>query len=524
MPNRKFLTPVLASLLMAGTAFAGPVVDVQQGRAYGTLRHGVETYLGLPFAQAPEGEGRWREPEPVAPWQGLRDATHPAPACYQAKAGNWGPYTAEFLADGPFAEDCLTLNVWKPARKGGKGRLPVLVYIHGGGFGGGSAGVPVYDGASLARRGAVVIAIQYRVGVFGFAAHRDLTAQSRLHTSGNYGLLDQIAALQWVKSNAVRLGGNPDNITLAGESAGAASVVDLIVSPRAKGLFARAVALSGASMAAEVPTLADGEAVGQALRARLGKTSAEDMRKVSAADLIEATKVMPDAKGAAPRLVYVPHVDGVILPHDPLDAARPVASDVPLLTGFNGAEMVDMSIDTPDRFEQAVRARYGKVADRLLALYPHADAAQVRASNQMINRDRYMAGLMLWAHGRRVAGGQRIYAYRYDHAYPSAAGRPDFGAFHSSQLPYIFGTLGVSARMGGRQFTPRDANISRQWQNVMMHFMRHGTASWPAITRRDAGRVMVIGDHPGMAPAVSSPERLAAFKAYAASGGTLGLM
>lgn len=523
MADRKYRALALgmaASIMapvMMGAAHADPVVQTAQGRARGAVRNGVEAYLGLPFAQAPAGEGRWREPQPARSWQGLRDATHSGPACYQAKAGSWGPYTAEFLADGPFAEDCLTLNVWKPA--GSAKGLPVLVYIHGGGFGGGSAAVPVYDGAALARQGAVIVAIQYRVGVFGFAAHRDLSAESPLHSSGNYGLLDQIAALQWVKTNVAKFGGDPGNVTLSGESAGAASVGDLIVSPLAKGLFARAFALSGASMAVDVPSLADGEALGEALRARLGKTSLAEMRAVPPADLVEATKALPDDKGGGPRLVYVPHVDGTVLPHDPTEAEKPIVSQVPLLTGFNGAEMIDVSIHTPAQFEQAVRARYGAFADRLLALYPHADEEQVRASNPLISRDRYMAGLLLWARARNGASGQKVYAYLYDHAYPSAPGGADFGAFHSSQLPYIFGTLG----MGGRKFTAQDTNVSRQWQKIVLNFMRKGAPSWPAVGQ-GSDQVMVIGDHPGMARAVSSPERFEAFKAYAASGGKLGLM
>ncbi|RVU07947.1 carboxylesterase [Novosphingobium umbonatum] len=512
------------SFSIAAPALAGPVVHTGLGRVEGVAKGKVEAFLGLPYAQAPEGELRWRAPVPVKAWQGIRDAGKSGPACYQADGGaGWGPYSAEFIAPTPFAEDCLTLNVWRPAGAG-KG-LPVLVFIHGGGFGGGGANVPIYDGAALAQRGVVVVTIQYRVGVFGFAAHPVLSAESPRHVSGNYGLLDQIEALKWVRAHVGSFGGDAANITLAGESAGAASVGDLLVSPLAKGLFAKAFALSGASMAVDTPPLVKAEQVGVELWARLGKQSAAEMRAMPADALVEATKAIPDASGKGPGLVYVPNVDGAVLPHDPTLVGKPVVNRVPLMSGFNGAEMIDPSVDTPERFEQALKGRYGSFADRLLALYPHATPEEVRASNLLVARDRYMSGLLLWAEARKAASGQPVYAYLYDHAYPAKPGGVGFGAFHSSQLPYIFGNLGL----GGRSFSAQDQRISRQWQDLLLAYMRKGNPSgvngvWQPVGRADDLRAMQIGDRKGMGVVVSSPERFAAFKAYAKAGGNLGLM
>lgn len=517
---------ILASLamMMGGAALAGPVVRVAQGRAEGKKVGGVEAFLNLPYAQAPEGHLRWREPVPAKPWRGVRAADRLGPACYQANGGSgWGPYTAEFIAPEPFSEDCLTANVWKPAGKAPA--RPVLVFIHGGGFGGGGANVPLYDGAHLAARGVVVVTIQYRVGVFGFLADPELTAQSPLHSSGNYGLLDQIEALKWVKTNIARFGGDPANITVAGESAGAASVSHLLVSPLAKGLFAKAIAFSGASMGVPVPSMAEGYEVSVGLKQKLGKPTIEELRKLPPEQLVAATRAVPDAGGKGPGLVLVPHVDGVVALYDPSDGGRPIANRVPVMTGYNAAEMIDPAVNTPARFEAALRERYGAFADRLLALYPHANDAEARASNVLVARDRYMSGALLWAQKRKATSGQDVHVFLYGHDYPAAPGGAGWGAFHSSQLPYVFGNLGL----GGRRFTAQDARISRQWQDVVASFMRKGDPAgpngpWPIVTTATGTKAMHIGDHPGYGPVVSSPERFAAFRDYAAQGGNLGLM
>ena len=512
---------VIAALAVQ-SALAGPVVKLASGSLEGKAIGQVDAFLGVPYAAPPVGPRRWQEPGPAPAWAGRRDAGHFAAACYQSVASPWGPYSMEFIAGEPVSEDCLYLNVWKPA--GTRRKLPVLVFIHGGGFGGGAGHVPAYDGASLAAQGAVVVTINYRVGVFGFLAHPALSAQSPTRTSGNYGLLDQIAALRWVRSNVARFGGDPGNVTIAGESAGAASVNDLQVSPLAKGLFHRGVSFSGASMAIDLPTLAQGEREGEALAERLGARSAEALRAVLAADLAAATRFVPGADSGPPRLIWVPHLDGVVVPADPdRPNARP-ASHVPLLTGFNGEEMVDLSVRTPSDFESLVRGRYGAFGNRLLALYPHATEAETAQSNVLIARDRYMSGLLLWARARPKSARDRIWLYLHDQPYPPVRGGPAYGAFHSSGLPYVFGTIGL----GDRSFGPKDHAVVRQWQARLLAFMRRGDPSlpgrpWPAAGA-ESTQVMGLGATEGLRPAVSTPERFEAFRAYAASGGKLGLM
>ena len=397
----------------------------------------------------------------------------------------------------------------------------MLVFIHGGAFAGGAGHVPVYDGANLARRGLVVVTINYRVGVFGFLAHPALSAEGG---TGNYGLEDQVAALRWIRANAARFGGDPARVTIAGESAGAASVNDLQVMPTARGLFARAISFSGASMAIDLPTLGEGEREGTALATRLGVATAAELRAVAPDRLIAATQVVPGDGGGPPRLVFVPHRDGKLVPADPADPAAPRASRVPLLTGFNAEEMIDFSVRTPAAFEAALRRRYGTFADRLLALYPHADAAEAAASNIEVARDRYMAGLLFWAGGRSRGAKDPVWLYRHDQPFPPVPGGQAYGAFHSSHLAYVFGNLGL----GGRTFGPEDRALVQQWQDLIVAFAHGGDPAtprqpWPAFAAGTT-QVMALGQNQGLRPAVSSPERLAAWRDYAASGGRLGLM
>ena len=453
-------------------------------------------------------------------WRGVRDATRYGPSCYQSMPEPWGPYSADFLPSGAMSEDCLSLNIWKPAAQ--KAPLPVFVFIHGGAFQGGSGAVAQYEGRNLAARGAVVVTINYRVGVLGFLAHPELTAESSRHSSGNYGLLDQIAALQWIRRNIAKFGGDPRNVTVAGESAGAASVNDLIVSPPARGLFRRAMSISGASMSISAPTLRKGEADGLEFGRKVGAPTLAALRAAPVEKLVAAAKLVP-SEGGAPSFVFVPHIDSTVLPVNANDGSAPIASNVPLLTGYNAAEMIDMSIRKPEDFARAVRGRYGTFAARLLALYPHATDEEAAASNALLARDRYMTGLVLWAQARTRASGQTIYAYLHDHAFPPVRGGVAWGAFHSSSLPYIFGTF----RKSNRDFTPADDALSQQWQDRVLAFMRSSDPSlpdshWPRLLGADD--VMRIGDSTGLIPAASSPARFEVLRAYAEAGGAVGLL
>lgn len=514
---------VAALVLLAGAVQAQPVVNTDAGTIRGKSQGATEAFMGIPFAKPPVGPLRWHAPEPVARWTGVRDATRPSAVCYQMVVKPWDPYPANFVADGPVSEDCLYLNVWKPARA--RTKLPVLVFIHGGGFRGGAGSLDIYNGSDLAAKGAVVVTINYRVGAFGFLAHPDLSRESAHKTSGNYAILDQIAALRWVKANVARLGGDPGNVTVAGESAGAASVNSLIVSPLAKGLFQRAVSMSGPVLGNAMIPLAAAERNGVALASEVGGGTLAGLRALSAKQILDATAGSPPGTpNARPGFAYSPNLDGAVIAVDPSDGGNPVQSRVPLLAGYNADEMVDYKVTTPETFKAAVTRRYGAFADRFLALYPHATAQEAVESSLILNRDRYMAALVLWGRQRAEASGQPIHAYLYDHRFPVGPTGKDFGAFHSSALPYIFGTL----TGGDRRFTDRDRAVSRQMQAHWLAFMKTGNPSasgkqWPRFgATSDA--VMGVGDTHRLRPAVSSPERLELFKAFVASGGQIGLI
>lgn len=530
-PVRIFAIRLLAGVTLAVTLTAAapppdaPMVRLDNGQVKGVRSGAVVAFLGVPYAQPPVDGLRWRDPQPVRHWNGIRNATQKSAACYQSPSRLFGPYTDEFLNQAPVSEDCLYLNVWTPGADT-KGR-PVLVYIHGGGFGSGSASMPIYDGAKLAGRGVVVISINYRLGVFGFMAHPELTRESGHGTSGNYGLLDMIAALKWVRSNVARLGGNPDDVTISGESAGAAAVNDLIVAPAAKGLFQRAVAVSGSGMGVNMRTLEKAEGYGVELAQRVGAGSIADLRKLSPAQLQEASYVPPPKSGknaSMPEIRFAPNDDGVVVKGDPGAGSTPIVSNVPLMTGFNADEGTVFGVPkSPADFEEFVKNRYGDFADRFLALYPHSTTSEIDHSIKEISRDRYMANLLVWARERVRSSGQAVYPYLYDHPYPAATGGAAFGAFHTASVPYLFGNLG----MGPRKFTDKDVTVSRQLQDYLIAFMQHGSPATPsspwARFSPDDSLVMGLGDTLGPRPALSSPQRETTFQAYLEAGGKLSL-
>lgn len=513
----------VAMLFATGAAQAGQV-QTTGGMVKGVEHGAVAAYYGIPYAAPPVGDLRWRAPQAAASWKGVRDATRPAAECYQGPPAVFGPFSAEFMIKGNISEDCLYLNVWTPRKA--PGNLPVFFYIHGGGFGSGSGTIPVYEGAGLAARGAVVVTFNYRLGVFGFLAHPELTRESGMAYSGNYGLLDMIAALKWVKANIARFGGDPDDVTIAGQSAGAAAVNDLVLSPLAKGLFQRAIAQSGSGMGIRTAPLAEAEKVGVALGETAHAPTIADLRKVDAATLEQLTNVPPpalDSLTKMPAIPFAPNNDGFVLAGDPEDVKAPVQSRVPFMTGFNADEGLPIGQEiTPAVFEANVRARYGAVADRLIALYPHATPAQAETSFKLLARDRYMANLVMWAQGRAANSGQAVYTYLFIQPYPALNGK-SFGSFHTAEVPYVMGALGK----GGRVFTAADEAVSRNIQDYWLAFMKTGNPSlpgkaWPRTTSTEA-RVMAIGPGGGLRHGVSTLERFLALRDFVRGGGQLSL-
>jgi para-nitrobenzyl esterase len=416
-------------------AVDNPIVEAPAGALVGRTADVTRVFLGIPYAQPPVGELRWRPPLPLAKWNGQRQAAAFGPACYQPVSKLATVYSPP--APLPMSEDCLTLNVWAPANAK---KAPVLVWIHGGALATGSSREGMYDGRKLADLGLVVVSINYRLGILGWLAHPELSAESNDQLSGNYGLLDQIAALHWVKDNIAAFGGDSSNVTIAGESAGALSVMFLMESPLALGLFHKAIAQSAYMITMpELKKSAFGQPSGEAVGMMVQKgLIASDIAALRAMDP-EALTLAGSKVGFAPWAM----VDGKVLPNQMVTAFdRGAQSRIPILAGFNQGEIRSLTILAPKApataadYEQGIRARYGELADAFLALYP---ASNYRESILATTRD----GLYGWTAERLVRKqatvGQRAYLYLFDHGYPTmdAAG---LHAFHGSELPYVFGT------------------------------------------------------------------------------------
>ena len=521
---------LLATLLLtlAGGARATELtVHTHSGELTGIREGAVTAFLGVPYAKPPVSELRWRAPERVEPWAGVREASHFGGSCYQPwPAPLFGPFTPEYVNTPEPSEDCLYLNVWTPATAG-RG-LPVLFWIHGGAFLGGSGSVPIYDGRHLAERDVVVVTINYRVGPFGFLAHPELWSQSAQGGSGNFGLLDMIAALRWVHENIAAFGGDPNQVTIAGQSAGAAAVNDLMVAPRAKGLFARAIAESGSGMGAAPPSREEAEKAGESFAQSLGAAHLAQLRSLPA-EKIQAAVTLPlrggiDTKDRPPRLPFSPVLDAAVLTANPEDPKATVQSAVPLLTGYCADEGLGPGTKvTVAGFERTVGSRYGAHAPAILALYPHRNDSEATASAYTLDRDRYMASLLLWSQERTRAAGQRIYPYLFDHPVPTAK-PPSWGTFHTAEVPYVFRQLATTYR----PYTSKDWAVADQLSEYWLNFIRHGDPNdgkqptWHPASESGTD-VMGLGDRVGDRPAVSSPERLAALRAFVADGGRLSL-
>lgn len=455
-----------AVLLLAGCALAaaanGPVVAVAGGRVQGRSlpAPGGAVFLGIPFAQPPVGELRWREPRSVQPWQGVRDATAYGAPCAQV-AGGWNDKAAALGS-----EDCLFLNVWNsewPARAS----KPVMVWIHGGANMGGSAlgagGIePPFDGAALARHGVVVVTVQYRLGLFGFIAHPELTAESPHHASGNYGLMDLIAALQWVRDNIAKFGGNPKNVTIFGQSAGSLNVGLLMTSPLARGLFQRAIEESGSVVIGgrSTATLAEVEEAGVKMAVRLNAPATGAvafMRKLSAADVLKASPAYGAGGPAHPQ----PDVDGYVLPKSPAEVFKAgEEAPVPLMTGNTGREFPFSGDDAA--LKKAIEKFYGPLAPRALRMYrvaalPDAGAYPPYgpAGPQFATDTFFRCGAVLTSlqHSRKSP----TFEYEF------TIGDPAVGTPHSGELQYVFGNRGVKETADPDP--KRVAEVQRYWTN-----------------------------------------------------------
>ena len=410
------LMAALLGMPLAGGALAADRVKTTNGVVEGTGRQdsGVRMFKGIPFAAPPIGELRWKAPQPIKTWQGVRPATQFGPRCMQQPVFG----DMNFRSNG-MSEDCLYLNVWTPATSAGD-RLPVLVYFYGGGFRAGDGSEPRYDGESMARRGIVALTVNYRLAEFGFFAHPALTAESPNQASGNQGFLDQMAALQWVKRNIAAFGGDPSQVTIAGESAGSISVSALMASPVAKTLFARAIGESGGMFGPTIPPvpLADAERIGTQFAASAGAASLEALRALSTQEIADA------AKRAA--VAFPTAIDGYFLTKLPAEVfAAGSQAHVPLLAGSNSQELGARQLlgtDPPtlEGLEQAIRRQFTVGVDEVLNAYLPSKPDEVEQAATDLASDRFIAySTWKWmeAHGR--SGGSPVYYYYYSRARPA---------------------------------------------------------------------------------------------------------
>lgn len=494
---------IVVILAVAVTGAAGSAVaqevSAATGRLKGSSAAGTTRYLGVPYARPPVGDLRWRDPQPVEAWTGVRDATRFAPACPQTGVSMPGEPPS------PTDEDCLYLNIWAPGSPAPDGKAyPVLVWIPGGGLTNGSTSIPLYDGAALARRGVIVVTVAYRLGVLGFLAHPDLTAESGKGGSGNYGFMDQIAALEWVRDNIAAFGGDPERVTIAGQSAGATSVSILMASPRARGLFQRAIGQSGGLFEplALAPRylLANAETDGAAYAESLGAATLAQLRGLPVERLM----------GAGADAVVHPVIEPRVLPEAPYDvfAARR-HNDAPLLVGFNAEEarsLTDVSDVTAQNFHRQLTARWGALPPALLAPYHFTTDAEARQARTDFERDlRFGWDSRAWARLAAAHGEAPVHAYyfRQQPPYPKGSVQAAWGAGHFVELWYMFDHLDQQPW----PWAETDRRLADTMADYWVAFTREGDPNgggrpvWPAFVAADE-RVLMLGQpvEPGALP------------------------
>lgn len=495
-----------AATLIAATVLNAAVPDrvkTADGVIEGAGRQasGVRAFKGIPFAEAPTGELRWKEPRAAKSWTGVRQALKFGPRCMQAPVFG----DMNFRSEG-MSEDCLYLNVWTPA-KSGRERLPVLVYFYGGGFVAGSGDEPRYDGESMAAKGIVAVTVNYRLGVFGFMAHPELTKESPHKASGNYALLDQTAALGWVRRNIEAFGGDPKRVTIAGESAGSVSVSAQMASPLSKDLIAGAIGESGSIIATlgAVP-LAQAEASGVKFASELGASSLAALRALSTQQVFDAAT----RGGFASIGRFSITVDGYFFPEDPaaiFNAGK--QAPVPLLVGWNTEELSWLALlqgkePTRENYEAAVRALYGPNAEEVLKVYPASTRDEVIAAATDLAGDRFIAySTWKWADLHAKTGASRVFRYLYARPRPAMRAEmgnataglaggvvrgpgaqppqpPARGAVHSAEIEYALGNLSTNNVYA---WTPDDYKVSKFMQEFFANFIKKGDPNGPGLPR-----------------------------------------
>ena len=493
-----WIAAALCSCLWLRAATPAPV-KVEGGLVEGIADGDLTVYKGVPFAAPPVGDLRWRAPQPAQRWEGVRKADHYTPACVPSMGGP---------APSGISEDCLYLNIWTPAKSPNE-RVPVLVWIYGGGFNMGATSYPVHDGAKLARHGVVLVSISYRVGILGFFAHPELSAESPRHVSGNYGLLDMIAGLQWIQRNIAAFGGDPKKVTIFGESAGGIAVSMLCASPLSHGLIQGAISESGGSFGpfSKQPTpgenmrvLADAEASGVELA---GALSLRDLRALTPEKLLETAKRKPG--------MAWPIVDGWVIPDDQYKLyTEGRFNDTPILVGYNSDEGLSFPAGrTPQEYIANVKKRYGPFADRLLAAYPGATDSVPKTARDLMRDSAFGWQTWAWARLQSEKGKGKVFYYCFDQhpAYAADSKEAGHGSPHGVDVPYVFQNLDDLHRPA----TADDQRISDAMATYWTNFAKHGDPNgkgepaWPAFSDKNPVVMYFAGTaHTGPVPSEKS--------------------
>jgi len=476
-------------------AASGPQVKTASGTVEGKEDGGVKAFLGIPYAAPPVGNLRWKPPMPPAGWDGVRKATDFGSHCMQGKV-----YGDMSFRDPGGSEDCLTLNVWVPTKTAGA-KLPVMVWIYGGGFVAGTTSEARQDGTHLAQQGVIVVSMNYRLGVFGFFVHPELAKESGRNAAGNYGLLDQVAALRWVHDNIAAFGGDPGNVTIFGESAGSFSVSAQMASPLAKGLFQKAIGESGGAFYSGglsfEPRSEREEKDVKVVSTKLGVSTLAELRAVPAQKLLDAFSP-PQSQG----FDFGPDVDGYFLP-EPVPAifAAGKQNDVPLLAGWNHDEgSFEIAFSplkpTADSLQATAQKEFGDKSAEFLRLYPSATPEQALRSAQDFAGDRFIAfSTWQWMDSQSKTGKHPIYRFRFDLGPPADPNGPQLGAFHSAEIEYVFGQLDSKA---GVAWKSEHRELSETMQKYWANFARSGDPNgpglpkWPVYSAADGWPVMFL--------------------------------
>lgn len=463
---------------------ANRIIKIESGEISG-IRNAVSdviAFKGIPYAAPPVNNLRWQAPQSVKSWTGILKCESFGSSPVQNKPAPFSMWTQEFLVPAePISEDCLHLNIWTAAKTPGEKRA-VIIWIHGGGFTNGGTAVPIYDGEAMAKKGIVFVSLNYRVGIFGFFAHPELTKESGHHASGNYGLLDQIAALQWIQRNISAFGGDPGNITIAGQSAGAESISCLIASPLAQKLFHKAIMQSGSDFGKKLSVLSDAEKTNAKL---FSQNSIADLRKISAEELLARSQVN-----------WAPVIDGYVLPSSIAKTFEVGQQNtIALLCGWNDDEGFG-PFSNAETYLKDINTDFGTEADQYLRFYPGTNDSIATLSQLRMSRD--------WIFGAKVYGlanalnkqsSESIYMYRFARKLPFNTGAENFGAFHTGEVAYAFNNL----KFLHRPWQTADQQLAQTMSDYWVNFVKNGNPNggklpdWPAYTT-DKKEVMFLNE------------------------------